>query len=98
MCRQPPSLTPKGYILLYRSFLVQGARGGQLAGEGCGSEGAFSAAAPAQLAGSSRGTKCGRSRELGQHRENPDIASSVWGIKFDQLMIALQELNWEASK
>ena len=36
----------------------------------------FSAAAPRR----SRTTNSGRSRELGQHRENPYIASSVWGI------------------
>ena len=40
---------------------------------GYGSEGAFSPAAPRQLPGSSRGTKCWRSVELGQHRENPSV-------------------------
>ena len=32
-----------------------------------------------------RGANFGRSQELGQHRENPYIASSVWGIKTQKI-------------
>ena len=48
--------------------------GSEIAGSRPG--GVFSAAAPRQL----RTTKLGRSKELGQYRENPISASPVWGI------------------
>ena len=39
-----------------------------------------SAVAPRWLRGGSRTTKCGRSKEVGQYRENPISASPVWGM------------------
>ena len=60
-------LVPKGVILYSTNIIIHFY-------DGCGSEGAFSPAAPRR----SRTIKLERSQELGQHRENPS-AQALFG-------------------
>ena len=108
-CSFPSSFPSYAYLLFYFAFfylkatplppaprLALEAGGWRLGGGGLEVCWTCERTAPAQLAGSSGGTKCGSSRELGQHRENP-YRQGLFGEQIHILVLKIRNLGSKLS-